>query len=91
MAISGKLVALVELSDRANGELRYLSRGMQQKVTLATAILHDADVLLLDGPTLGLNEQELRTIEEVAPQFNQHALLDGNNLEDRLRLGLPHD
>lgn len=60
---------LIELSDRADEEVRYLSRGMQQKVALATAILYDPDVLLLDEPTLGLDVQASRTIENVIRQF----------------------
>jgi ABC-2 type transport system ATP-binding protein len=64
-----EVLELVELSDRANEEVRYLSRGMQQKVALATAILHDPDVLLLDEPTLGLDVQASRTIEQVIREF----------------------
>jgi ABC-2 type transport system ATP-binding protein len=65
----GEALDLVQLADRANEEVRYLSRGMQQKVALATAILHDPDVLLLDEPTLGLDVQASRTIEQVIRQF----------------------
>jgi ABC-2 type transport system ATP-binding protein len=65
----GEVLALVELSDRADEEVRYLSRGMQQKVALATAILHDPQVLLLDEPTLGLDVQAARTIEQAIGQF----------------------
>ena len=64
-----EVLALVELSDRGDEEVRYLSRGMQQKVALATAILHDPDVLLLDEPTLGLDVQASRTIEKTIRQF----------------------
>jgi ABC-2 type transport system ATP-binding protein len=59
-----ELLALVELSDRADEETREFSRGMQQKVALAIAMLHDPDVLLLDEPTLGLDVQSARTIEK---------------------------
>ncbi len=36
-----EVLNLVELADWADEEVRYLSRGMQQKVALATSILHD--------------------------------------------------
>jgi ABC-2 type transport system ATP-binding protein len=64
-----EVLELVELADRADEEVRYLSRGMQQKVALATAILHNPDVLLLDEPTLGLDVHASRTIEQVIRQF----------------------
>ena len=64
-----ELLALMELSDRANDDTRNLSRGMQQKVALAIAMLHDPDVLLLDEPTLGLDVQSARTIEQVIRQM----------------------
>jgi ABC-2 type transport system ATP-binding protein len=64
-----EVLDLVQLSDRADEEVRYLSRGMQQKVALATAILHDPDVLLLDEPTLGLDVQASHTIEQVIREF----------------------
>ena len=57
-----EVLDLVELSDRADEEVRYLSRGMQQKVALATAILHDPDVLLLDEPMTGMNQIEIETM-----------------------------
>jgi ABC-2 type transport system ATP-binding protein len=59
-----EILELVDLSDRADEETRQFSRGMQQKVALGVAILHDPDVLLLDEPTLGLDVQSARVIED---------------------------
>ena len=64
-----ELLALVDLTDRANEETREFSRGMQQKVALAIAMLHNPDVLLLDEPTLGLDVQSARTIEMVIQEM----------------------
>ena len=63
------MLSLVELADRADEEVRYLRGGMQQKVALAAALLHNPKVLLLDEPTLGLDVQAARTIELVIRNF----------------------
>ncbi len=44
-------LALVGLSGRADEDARLLSRGMQQRLALAVAVLHNPDVLLLDELT----------------------------------------
>lgn len=64
-----ELLGLVDLSDRADEETRFLSRGMQQKVVLAVALIHDPDILLLDEPTLGLDVQAAKTIEKTIQEL----------------------
>ena len=44
-----------DLQDKSNSPVQELSRGMQQKLAVAGAILHEPSVLLLDEPTLGLD------------------------------------
>jgi ABC-2 type transport system ATP-binding protein len=58
-----RLLDRLDLLDRADVPVRKLSRGMKQKVSLASALAGDATVLFLDEPTLGLDVESSRTLQ----------------------------
>lgn len=52
-----EVLALVELSDRLNSRVRELSGGLQRRCSLACALVHRPDLVVLDEPTVGVDPQ----------------------------------
>ena len=82
----------VGMSQRADSQIRNLSKGMRQRVGIAQAILHDPEVLILDEPTIGLDPRQVIEVRQLVRQlgqdrtllFSTHILSEAEQVCDRV-------
>ena len=90
-----ELLRLLQLSDAATDLLEGYSHGMQQKIAIAAALIHDPKVLFLDEPTVGLDPKSARLIKDILGQlrdrgtaifFSTHILEIAERMCDRVMI-----
>lgn len=66
-----KVLELVELSTRKDDKYKTYSLGMKQRLAIASALLNDPIVLILDEPTNGLDPMGIAEIREIIKKIAQ--------------------
>ena len=64
-----ELLRVLDLNEAADNTIDSYSHGMQQKASLAAALMHDPKVLVLDEPTVGLDPKSARLIKDILRQM----------------------
>ena len=73
-ARADRLLKELQITEKAGAKPLTLSGGLQQRVMIARALMHDPKVLLLDEPTTGLDPQARRLLWETLRGLHQAGL-----------------
>lgn len=67
-----EVIQLTGLTSESHKKIGQLSKGYRQRVGLATALLHDPEVLILDEPTTGLDPNQLVEIRDLIKNIGKN-------------------
>jgi len=73
------------LLEQRNAFVRTLSRGMKQRVNIASALVHSPEILFLDEPTSGLDIQSQRLVRDIIKEMREGGttvFLTTHNIEE---------
>lgn len=82
---AGEILDRLGLTERKNAYVRTFSKGMRQRISIACAIVHSPQVLILDEPTTGLDVHSRRLVIDTVRHMNSLGstiLLTTHNIEE---------
>ncbi|MDG1399059.1 MAG: ATP-binding cassette domain-containing protein [Polaribacter sp.] len=79
-------LSTVNLFERRNSKFRTFSLGMKQRLAIASALLNDPEILILDEPTNGLDPQGIHEIRQIIKKIaaNGTTILLASHLLDEV-------
>ncbi len=85
-------LATVNLFERRNSKFSTFSLGMKQRLAIASALLNDPEILILDEPTNGLDPQGIHEIREIIKKIaaNETTILLASHLLDEVEKVCSH-
>ena len=83
---------IVNLYERRNSKFRTYSLGMKQRLAIASALLNDPEILILDEPTNGLDPQGIHEIRQIIKEIakNNTTILLASHLLDEVEKVCSH-
>lgn len=66
-----QVLELFQLKERQNDRVKYYSKGMHRRLTIAAALIHQPEILVMDEPTSGLDAQTARLVREIIIDLNK--------------------
>ncbi len=85
-----EVLAMVGMTSRLHDRVGTLSRGMQQRLSIARSLLHKPAIMLLDEPETGLDQQAISMLWEALEaegEIKRTIILTTHNLERGLKVG----
>ncbi|WP_074598264.1 ABC transporter ATP-binding protein [Sediminibacillus halophilus] len=65
------VLEIVGLTERKNELVKHYSGGMQRRINIAVALLHEPEIIIMDEPTVGIDPQSRNYILEMVQKLNQ--------------------
>lgn len=88
-----EVLAMVNLTDKADSRVEDFSRGMKQRLHIAKGIIHDPELIFMDEPTMGLDPQAAREARDLTKGLiddgktillTTHYMFEADELCDRI-------
>lgn len=89
MRVVGEVLELTDLTSKRAADVNGLSRGMQQRLSVARVLLHDPKVLLMDEPSSGLDPRariEMRELLKELRRMGKTILISSHILSELAEL-----